>query len=278
MTAAPSNDRLSIGLRVGLFVLLGWLGMMVFPLLMLPLAGLLVTSALSTFAAGAVANAVLVRIFERGSLEDLGLVWNRDSARELSAGAAIGVGAGGLLLGVPLAMGWAKFTPAPAADHPWAAFAFVSITLLFGAVGEEILFRGYAFQLLFRTIGPFATTLPAGVLFGLVHLGNANSTLLGVFNTIAWGILLGYAYGRTRALWLPIGLHFGWNFTLPLFGVNLSGFTMGVTGYALQFRTGELWSGGSYGPEGGLPTTVLVIALFWVVRRMVKGSEEARDA
>ena len=47
-----------------------------------------------------------------------------------------------------------------------------------------------------------------------------------------FGVLFGYAYLRTSALWLPIGLHFGWNVVLPLFGANLSGFTMGVTGYS----------------------------------------------
>ena len=72
---------------------------------------------------------------------------------------------------------------------------------------------------------------------------------------MAWGILLGYAVWRTGALWLPIGLHFGWNVALPLLGSNLSGFTMGVTGYTLEWNVGVLWSGGGYGVEGSLLTT-----------------------
>jgi len=273
-----SSDRLALAihlvLRVGVFALLAWLGMMLFPFLMFPIAGLLVTSALSTFAAAAVANAVSVRAFERGSLADLGLVWSRTSSRELFAGAGLGAAAAILLLSVPLALGLARFAPSQKADHPWGAFLFVTVTLLFGAVGEELLFHGYAFQLLVRRIGAFATILPAGVLFGLAHIGNQNATNLGIFNTMAWGILLGYAYARTRALWLPIGLHFGWNFALPLFGVNLSGFTMGVTGYALQWSAGDLWSGGGYGPEGGLPTTLVVIALPFAVRLLVRSGDE----
>jgi hypothetical protein len=105
-------------------------------------------------------------------------------------------------------------------------------------------------------------------------MGNQNVTSLGVVNTIAWGGLLGYAYLRTNALWLPIGLHFGWNFALPLFGANLSGFTMGVTGYALHWRVGDLWSGGAYGPEGGLLTTAIVAALCWVVHRVTPEEQE----
>jgi 2-hydroxychromene-2-carboxylate isomerase len=51
-------------------------------------------------------------------------------------------------------------------------FVFVTVILIFGAAGEEILFRGYGFQVLLRSIGPFATILPVGVLFGALHAGN----------------------------------------------------------------------------------------------------------
>src|SRR5947207_1882260 len=189
MTApAPAQiDRLNVALRVAVFVLLGWLGMLLFPWLMYPVAGLLVTSALATFATAAVANAVTVRAFESGSLADMGLAWTDKSPSELLGGAGLGAAAGVLMLSVPLALGLARFAPAPAAERPWAAFAFVSITLLFGAVGEEMLFHGYAFQLLVRRLGAFATILPAGVLFGLAHIGNQNAALLGVINTMAWG-------------------------------------------------------------------------------------------
>jgi hypothetical protein len=73
---------------------------------------------------------------------------------------------------------------------------------------------------------------------------------------------------RSGALWLPIGLHFGWNWIPPLVGVNLSGFNMGVTGYALRWKIPDLWSGGPYGPEGGLLTTGIVLILIVVIARM----------
>ena len=133
-----------------------------------------------------------------------------------------------------------------------------------------MLFRGYGFQVLVSGIGAFATILPVAVLFGLAHSQNLNFGSLALVNTILWGVVLGYAFLRSGDLWLPIGLHFGWNWALPLLGVNLSGFTMDVTGYAMQWRTawriGGLWSGGAYGPEGGLLTTAVAIGLFFYVR------------
>ena len=209
-------DKQGLILRVGLYILLAWMGLLVFPAVLLPLGGIVVTSTLSAFAAAAVANAVVVRIYERGRLADVGLGWSPSSGREFLTGVGggrrgrgvCGSGAAGA------ENGEIRAERRPWWSIRWASFAFGGLALFFGAMGEELLFRGYAFQLLIRAVGPFATILPTSVIFGLMHSGNPNATVLGIVNTVAWGILLGYAVWRTGALWLPIGLHFGWNIAL----------------------------------------------------------------
>ena len=272
MTPSPPPSKLGIALRVGLYALIGWLSLVISATLMVWILGsrdsVFVIAALSTFAAAALANAIVVRIYERGRLSDLGLGWTSTALRELLIGAGIAGGAAAVVLAGPWAIGAAHFESAPGSEHPWSSLIFTSILLLFGAAGEEMLFRGYAFQLLIRSLGAFATIIPISVIFGLAHLGNPNASNLAILNTILWGVLLGYAYWRTKALWLPIGLHFGWNFALPLFGVNLSGFTIGVMGYALRWKAGDLWSGGGYGPEGSVLTTAIVAVLFFVITRV----------
>jgi membrane protease YdiL (CAAX protease family) len=273
MTDTPTpetkkNALLGLILRVGLFVLIGWLTLNVFGILLFWLTGSpVITATMATFAAACLANAITVRIYERGQLSALGLGWAKTSSREFLLGLASGTGAAALVLFLPISSGAAYFEKVPAAEHIWASVVFVCFVLLFGAFGEEMLFHGYAFQLLIRRIGAFATILPAAVLFGVAHLGNEHSNGLGIGNTMLWGALFGYAYLRTSALWLPIGLHFGWNVVLPLFGANLSGFTMGVTGYALRWKTSDILSGGAYGPEGSLLTTGVVVVLFFVLHR-----------
>ena len=86
---------------------------------------------------------------------------------------------------------------------------------------------------------------------------------LALINTAVFGILFGYAYLRSRDLWLPIGLHAGWNMVLPLFGSDLSGFTIfrEATGHELVWRAGAIWSGGAYGPEGGVLASVALVPL-----------------
>jgi membrane protease YdiL (CAAX protease family) len=265
-------------LRVGVFALIAAVGYyFVFPIIIAFIgAPVFVISTLGVFAAGAVANTLALRIYERGNLADIGLGWTAASRRNLSLGMLGGIGAAIVVVVIPIVLRVADLEPVPNEPFRWPSLLFVSILLLFGAVGEEMLFRGYGFQVLVKGMGAYATILPVSVLFGLAHSQNLNFGALALFNTILWGVVLGYGYLRSGDLWLPIGLHFGWNWALPLLGVNLSGFTMDVTGYAMHWktgglltgRTGGLLSGGAYGPEGGLLTTAVAIGLFFYLGKV----------
>ena len=123
-----------------------------------------------------------------------------------------------------------------------------------------------------------AAVIPVGVLFGIVHAANPNANPLGIVNTMIWGVLLGCAFLRGHDLWLPIGMHFGWNAVLPLFGVNLSGLTIEVTRYFYKWDLPPLWSGGDYGPEGGLLTTILASILFYALYRAPMKPQQAAIA
>jgi uncharacterized protein len=222
---------------------------------------MLIAGAGTTFFAGIVANAISVRVFERRHLPAVGMNWHSGSLRNLWIGTAAGIAAAVLVLGLPLLAGAARIEATPENPGSVSAAAFVTGILLFGAVGEELLFRGYGFQLLLGPLGRIGTLLPTSLLFGWAHASNQNASTLGLVNTVGFGIVLGYAFVRSGDLWLPIGLHFGWNWILPLAGVNLSGFTMGLTGYTVRWNVADLWSGGAYGPEGSILTCGILVAL-----------------
>lgn len=122
------------------------------------------------------------------------------------------------------------------------------------AVGEELVFRGLLFGWVERRAGTWVALGLTSVLFGLVHLVNPNASLWGaVAITVEAGTMLGAAYIATRRLWLPIGLHFGWNVALGgLFGAEVSG--SGTSAGLLDATlSGPAWAtGGSFGPEGSL--------------------------
>ncbi len=255
----PANTR-GVLLRVFVFMFLAYAALQVVAALLYPLFGLLIASVAGVFSVAAIANALAIRIFERGTLPDIGLHWTPASGRHIAFGMAGGAAAAALIVLTAVLTRIAYFEPVGAPSGGIAGFVFLLLILLFGATGEEMLFRGYGFQVLVRILGPAATVLPMAVLFASVHVGNPDASFLALFNTFGWGVLLGWAILRSGDLWFPIGIHYGWNAALPLLGGNVSGFTMKLTGYTLKWRVGGLWSGGEYGLEGGLLCTLALIA------------------
>jgi uncharacterized protein len=266
--ATPSSGpdtRLGTALRVAFFVVTVFVSLRLLVLLLFSVFGAVVAGTVGLCATGLVANLLTMRIFDRRPLSDIGLRGDIPSLQNFGLGVLLGAGAAGLMLLAPLVAGTGHLVQQNDTAFSWATLIFYIGSLAAAATGEEMIFRGYAFQLLIEKIGAFATVLPVAVIFGLSHASNPNSSRIGVLNTILWGVVLGYAFLRSRDLWLPIGLHFGWNVILPLFGVNLSGLTIEITRYHYRWDLKPLWSGGDYGPEGGLLATVFIIALFFAL-------------
>lgn len=134
------------------------------------------------------------------------------------------------------------------------------------AVTEELLFRGVLFRVVEERTGTGIALVATAVVFGAMHLANPEATVWGaVAIAVEAGGMLGAAYAATRTLWLPIGLHVGWNFAAAgIFGTVVSGndtpqgLLAGVTSGPV------LLSGGEFGPEGSL-FAVLAGAVLTVV-------------
>jgi len=140
------------------------------------------------------------------------------------------------------------------------------------AVTEELLFRGVLFRIVEERIGTWWSLGLTGLLFGLVHLLNPHASLWGAIAiAVEAGGMLGAAYAATRTLWLPIGLHFAWNFAEGgIFGTGISG-TDGPRGLLDGVTSGPaVLSGGEFGPEASLYSVlggVVVTAVFLVLAR-----------
>jgi len=157
-------------------------------------------------------------------------------------------------------------------DHGLLVFpkiGAVIVVLLFGALAEELMFRGYPFQHLERGIGAVGAIAVFAVLYGLLHLLNPGAGRWGVANTILIGVLLSIAYLRTRSLWLPWGIHFGWNATLgSVLGLPVSGFRF-FNVYARTTATGPKWvTGGSYGVEASAVGALAILVGILIVWKL----------
>jgi membrane protease YdiL (CAAX protease family) len=129
--------------------------------------------------------------------------------------------------------------------------------MLLVALAEEIIFRGVLFRIPERALGTRAALVLSGVLFALAHLPNENITLLAVANTAVAGLVFAAAYLVTRRLWLPIGLHLGWNYLYDgIFAVPVSGHA--ARGWLQVSMPGPEWlSGGAYGVEASAATLLI---------------------
>ena len=267
MSPEPPLRAGTIAIRLFVYIVLYFLAAMIAGPILGWVGGFLLGITVSNLVAAGVSNILCLGIFEALHLPDIGLRPGRASCRNLGLGLAGGAGAAVVVLAPAIAFGAAHFVSVKNPDAGLGTLVYTAFILLCGAAGEELLFRGYVFQLLLRTAGPYFAIIPLGMLFAALHAFNPSATPLGVANTAGFGFLFGYAVLRSHDLWLPIGLHFGWNVTLPLFGVNVSGLRIGVTGHALEWSAARLWSGGDYGPEASIVTSVVILVLFAYIRK-----------
>ena len=127
---------------------------------------------------------------------------------------------------------------------------------------EEIVFRGIVFRIVEAALGTWIALILSAAIFGLLHLVNPHATLQGAMAIVfEAGVMFAAAFVLTRRLWLPIGIHAGWNFTQGgIFGVPVSGQPSG--GLLDGTLNGPEWlSGGVFGAEASMVAVVLGIGL-----------------
>jgi membrane protease YdiL (CAAX protease family) len=208
---------------------------------------------------------------DQRSFRTLGISFYGGWMRELLMGAVLGAGLMLLVAGALVAGGWLQYggrTGNAAAVLPQAlGFA---LFLALPAAGEEFVARGYLFQRVLDAWGPLWATLVLSLFFGFAHLGNPSVTALSTINTVLAGVLLAVAYLKTRALWLPVGLHWAWNAAMgPGLSLPVSGLQVGPPIFSVQTAGPQWLSGGNYGPEGSIVLTgacIGAIVLLWRAR------------
>ncbi len=128
------------------------------------------------------------------------------------------------------------------------------------AIGEEVLFRGVLFRIMEEKLGTYIALMASASIFGLLHVLNPNSALIdGLAVAVQAGLLLGVAYVYSRDLWLPIMVHFSWDFSeSAIYGANVSG-TTSQTLINSHIEGAKWFTGGSFGPEGSLQATLFCL-------------------
>ena len=202
-------------------------------------------------------------------LASVGFLLDRRWMKEIAWGTLIGMGVMLAAAGMVWAAGGVRFELDPARSLKTLGYGVY--VMLFVALFEENLFRGFLFQRLLDGTGVWITQIALALFFALAHWGNPGmngaTKLWATINIALAAVFLGLAYLRTRSLALPIGIHLGWNWTQG----NVLGF--GVSGNAEHgwihplFQGKAEWlTGGAFGLEAsvfGVVAVLIGIALLW---------------
>jgi uncharacterized protein len=203
-----------------------------------------------------------VRWIERREPEEL---LHRAAGREFLYGLILGIC---LFVTVMLVL-WMAGVYHPTGRGSMAPLAAGFLTAFLAAVSEEIIFRGFLFRLTQKLGGMWGALAVTSILFGAAHAANKGATVgSSVAIALEAGVLLGAAYALTQRLWLPIGLHLGWNFAEgSIFGMSVSGGAQKGALITGELHGKTLLTGGAFGPEASIVAVVVcltaAIYLLW---------------
>ena len=211
---------------------------------------------------------------EKRTVQDLPI---RRLLPDTSLGFGIGILFFVLVTGIIALFGGYRIT---GVGNDWAALARALFLFLVVAVGEEVLFRGIVFRMLDRQWGTWVALVVSALIFGFMHITNDNASVWSsVAIAVEAGLLLGAAYKWSGTLWVPIGIHWAWNFFQgPVFGFAVSGNETRSL-FKAVIEGADWLTGGSFGAEASVPAFGLGLAfsvLFMVAhlrrhRRRIQG-------
>ncbi len=143
---------------------------------------------------------------------------------------------------------------------------------------EESLCRGFMQQAVLIRMGRMAALLIPSLLFASLHLLNPDFSAIAMLNTALAGIVMGMFAIRYDNIAAAIGYHIFWNFFQGnVFGIEVSG-QMDVATIIKVIRDRDtIWTGGSYGLEGGLLCTIAlgitIVLQFILIKQRPENSD-----
>lgn len=218
---------------------------------------------------------LMLHFVDGRKLASVGFAYHGKILKEILLGFGIGAVMICLVGGTELAAGAIKLNMRVNLSAIVLLKNFLLSFIFFGffAMGEELLFRGYPYQTLIQGTGAIGATIIMAVVFGAIHLANPDASLFSTLNTMLAGVWLSVAYLKKRTLYFPFGMHFSWNLVQSFFlSLPVSGLLTNRTIFIPTDYGPDWLTGGKYGPEAGIGTTViLVIAiLYFLLDRRIR--------
>lgn len=228
--------------------------------------GLLISQAVG-IACVFIAIYIFLKFVDKKRFSDIGLVYRKKEFSKFIFGLILGIISISLIFFILLITG--NISISNIFEPNFSTAAIISlITFIIVGIKEELLSRGYCITALNAMKKPWLSVIISSVIFSAMHLLNPNVKILGLINIILVGILFGYMYIKTNNLWMSIGYHITWNyFQGVVYGFHVSGLNIkGI--FDCNVLKDNILTGGSFGPEAGILTTIVVIIGLLIIRKL----------
>lgn len=135
------------------------------------------------------------------------------------------------------------------------------IGFLIQSASEEIMTRGYLLTSLGAKHKISMAILSSSLVFGLMHILNAGFSIIPLLNITLIGIFFSLYYICFDNIWGVCAMHGIWNFSQGnIYGISVSGIDISNSIFSTTQVVGkEIINGGSFGAEGGLITTFVIL-------------------
>ena len=156
-------------------------------------------------------------------------------------------------------------------DFAWGDILQAFLLFLTVGVGEEMIFRGIVFRQIDERWNTWAALIVSALLFGFTHLPNDGATWWSSLAiAIEAGLMLAVAYKWSGTLWLPIGIHWAWNFAQGnIYGAAVSGTEAGSSVLNINAYGPDIITGGVFGPEASIIAVIfgLLITIIFLTNQ-----------
>lgn len=179
---------------------------------------------------------------------------------EYVAGLGIGLLMFTAAYAIILVSGESKFT----GFNPEVSFGMVFLFFLgflIQGASEEIMLRSYFFVSGAANSNVIVSLIVSSGFFAALHLLNPGISPLAIVNLFLFGVFAALYFLRRGSIWGICAIHSIWNFAQGnIFGCEVSGMGMENSLILTAKQSGTLWSGGAFGPEGGIGVTIVLTA------------------
>lgn len=193
----------------------------------------------------------------------------------IGGGVALGAAAITATALVLVATGVLHFESASLSAEPtWSSATWSASTLRMmfvlapAALWEELVFRGYLWTVAEQAGGARLALWSTSLAFGAMHITNPGAGVRTTALVILAGVCLGTVRQQTHSVPAAWGAHLAWNAVMAVvLHAPVSGLAFGAPGHRAVVSGPDWWTGGAWGPEGGVAGALVLMCMLGLATR-----------